>query len=71
MADVVRVDTFSAVAGLVVVVLGIVAGAGGLGPLVDRPERVLPALAAVLAMALVVSVVRRRPVDTADPDRLP
>lgn len=71
MADVVRVDTFSAVAGLVVVVLGIVAAAGGLGPLVDRPERVLPALAAVLAVALVVSVVRRRPVDTADPDRLP
>lgn len=60
MADVVRPDVFSAVVGLLVVVLGIVAAADGLGPLVDRPERAFPALAAVAAVALVASVVRRR-----------
>jgi peptidoglycan/LPS O-acetylase OafA/YrhL len=68
---VVRVDTFSVVAGLVIAVLGIVAAAGGLGPLLDRPERVLPVLAAVLAVALVVSVLHGRDDDPVHPDRLP
>lgn len=53
-------DSFSLVAGLAAVVLGLVAAGGGLGPLLDRPERALPVLAVVLAAGLVASVIRRR-----------
>lgn len=65
MADVARVDVLSAAAGLVLVVLGLVAAGGGLGPLVDRPARALPVLAAVVAVALAASVLRRRSDDPA------
>jgi putative Mn2+ efflux pump MntP len=47
------------VVGLAAMVLGLLASLGRLGTVIDRPEMILPALLAGIAVALVATVARR------------